>query len=72
MAPRVLARLSVHDRNPPMTENPPCMLSSLKRTRRSLTGHGPGTLEQSRVDVISDPAVRAVNPHGEGTVGAVF
>ena len=25
---------AVHDRNPPMTENPPCMLSSLKRTRR--------------------------------------
>ena len=55
-----------------MIEDPPCMLSTLKRIRRSLTGYGPGTLEQSRVDVISDPAVRAVNPHGEGTVGAVF
>ena len=33
---------------------------------------GAGALERFCVDVVSEPAVRAVNPLGKGCVGAVF
>ena len=33
---------------------------------------GAGALERFCVDVVSEPAVRAVNPHGKEYVGAVF